>query len=381
MENSNPKKLNYAEGLAQFDLFKYRVIVEMQRSHRLSSTFCIAAIHLDTPKVKGLVYPKSVLSPQIIDAIKTTVRNIDTFCKDERGNFLILLSETNDELATIVAKRILEKMTFLHVPEIETKVSIGISNYPNDSKTLDDILQAAKFAMFQASQQEKSNIITISYIRQGLSWEDEANDALFITHKRFNKLIETTIKSLLSTFAGESIYLKQHSIEVAQIASILAEHLGLKEDYIKEITFAALLHDIGYLELPNDILNKKTSLDLNEVNLIQQHPLIATEKILKPVKSLETVLPIILDHHERWDGTGYPNKKIKRDIHIGARILSIADAYQAMSSDRPYRNSLNRYEIIEKLEQGAGNIWEAKLTYEFISLLKNGVIDQSIFNE
>ncbi|MGD9580826.1 MAG: HD domain-containing phosphohydrolase [Vampirovibrionia bacterium] len=365
--NSN----NNSEELSKFEFFKYRLVTEMQRSDRQGSTFSLAVIHTDTPRIKDMIYPKEILTPYITKAINSTIRNLDIASIDDRKDYLILLSEANETQATIVMQRIVNKIPFLNSDQVKANVSIGIANYPQDSKTIDDLIQAAKFAMFQAQQKAPNQIATISSIRKGQNWEIEANTALSSSKQKFNNLIESTVKSLLSTFAMKDIYLENHSLQVSQIASIFAESVGLSPNYVREVTLASLLHDIGLLEVPDSILQKTTPLTEEEKRIIQQHPLIATQKILKPVRSLESILPVILDHHERWDGRGYPNKKSGRDIHIGARIISIADAFQSMISDRPYRQALDDEIVFKNLIEGGGTTWEGKLIEAFIALIKD----------
>lgn len=362
---------NDSEGLSKFEFFKYRLITEMQRSDRQGSTFTLAVLHTDTPKIKDMIYPKDILTPYISKAINATIRNLDIASIDDRKDYLVLLSEANEAQASVVMDRILKKIPFINSDKVKASISIGLANYPSDSKTVDDLLQAAKFAMFQAQQKGPNEIVSISSIRKGLSWEKEANTALSSSQERFNQLIESTVKSLLSTFATKDEYLENHSLQVSQIASIFAESVGLSHNYVREVTLASLLHDIGLLEVPDHILQKTTPLTPEEKKIIQQHPIIATEKILKPVKSLENILPVILDHHERWDGSGYPNKKSGRNIHIGARIISIADAFQSMISDRPYRLALDDEAIFKNLIEGGGTSWEGKLIEAFISLIKD----------
>ena len=371
MDNIGQQPDNSQNELEKYELLKYRLTTEMQRSDRQGSTFSIIALHVESPKIRGIAYPKSVLTPYITSAIKYTIRNLDIASRDDKKDFIILLNDANENIATLIAKRLLAKMTFLNSPDIETQVSIGIANYPNDSQTTEELLQAAKYAMYQSRQKNKNEISTISSIRKGLSWEQEANNALSASRKRFNGVIESTVKSLLATFAMKNEYLEVHSLQVAKISAILAESLGLKEDYVREITLAALLHDVGLLDVPDHILNKETPLTPDELEIIHKHPQTATEKILKPVKSLQKMLPIILDHHERWDGRGYPFNKRERDIHIGSRIISIADSYQAMISDRPHREALDQESTIINLRQGSGTIWEDKLIAAFIELLND----------
>lgn len=368
-----PKQDTYhaPEELAKYELFKYRLVTEMQRSDRQGTTFCIATLHVETPKIKGVMYPKSILGSHINKAIKETIRNLDIASRDDKNNFVILFNDTDEAGATIVIKRILEKLPFLQNPDVLTKISTGIASYPQDNKTVDDLLQASKFAMFQAMQDEKSSVITISSVRKGLSWEKEANTAISSTRKKFDKIIESTVMSLLSTFATKDEYLELHSLNVAKIASYLSENVGLSQKYIREITLASLLHDVGMLEVPDEILQKQEMLTPEELAVIQKHPIVAVEKVLKPIKSLESVLPIILDHHERWDGLGYPNRKKERNIHIGARIISISDAFHAMICDRPYRQALDIKSSLLALKEESNIMWEDKLIDSFIEVISD----------
>ncbi len=361
--------------LTKPEFFKYRLVTEMQRADRLRSSFCLAVLNVTTPKIKSIAYPKDILTPHISKAIAKTIRNIDIASKDERGDFLILLTESTEDIAIMVIKRILDKLSFLSSEEVEVTISSGISNYPGDSDNSEELIQAAKYAMFQSRQKGKNAITTISSIRKGLSWKKETKDVLNTTKKKLNSIIESTIKSLLSTFATKDAYLEQHSLQVSKIAAALAENVGIKERHINEITLAALLHDVGYLDIPGNILHKKGTLTTEEFEIIRQHPIIAAEKILKPIQSFEKILPVIMDHHERWNGTGYPQKKSGRQIHIGARIISIADTYHALISDRPYRKAIDDTgEIIKTFQDGSGSIWEDQLTAAFIELLTDDKI-------
>lgn len=371
LDKSSTETYNSPDELAKYELFKYRLVTEMQRSDRQGSTFCIASMHVETPKIKGVLYPKNILDSHIIKAIKDTIRNLDIASMDDKKDYVILLNDTNEAGAVIVLKRILDRLPFLNNPEVSTKISSGISVYPQDSKTIDDLLQASKFAMFQAMQKENSTVITISSVRKGLSWEKEANTALSSSMKKFDKIIESTVKSLLSTFATKDEYLEMHSLQVAKIASYLSESVGLSQKYIREITLASLLHDIGMLEVPDEILQKKSMLTPEELAEIHKHPVIAVEKVLKPIKSLESILPIILDHHERWDGLGYPNRKRERNSHIGARIISISDAFHAMICDRPYRDAMDIDASLIALQEQANKMWEDKLINSFIDVISD----------
>lgn len=356
-------------GLNTLDFFKYRLNLEIQRANRNKSSFSIAVIHFDVPRMNNIIYPKEIIIPYLTKAIASTIRSIDAASIDERNDFLVFLAEADQDAAVNVVRRIFDNFNVGEIENLQTSVCAGISTFPKDSKTIDELIQSSKFAMFQASHKGNNAIFSISSIRKGISWKSEVQETINSTNKKFEFVIESTVKSLLSTFETKDPYLKTHSFEVANVASHFAEYLGLKEKYVKEISLAALLHDVGFLQIPNSILFKKGKLTQEEMDIIKQHPVIAANNILSPIKSFENIIPIILDHHERWDGKGYPNSKSKRDIHIAARILSIVDTYNAMLHERPYRKALSSDNILNDIRKGANSIWEDKMVDSFISFI------------
>jgi HD-GYP domain-containing protein (c-di-GMP phosphodiesterase class II) len=119
-----------------------------------------------------------------------------------------------------------------------------------------------------------------------------------------------------------------------------------------------VLHDIGKVRVPEAILNKPGPLTEAEWAVMKTHPEVG-EKILRPIKSLNAILPIVRHHHERWDGTGYPDRLVGRRIPLGARIVAVCDAYRAMTEDRPYRVALSHEEARQELETGAGSQFDS----------------------
>lgn len=380
MDNQQAQENKQSENIVKQEFFRYRMEVEMQRADRMSSAFSIAVLHLDTPKIRGVIYPKSVLDNRIGDTISHTLRTLDIASKDERNDFILLLTEANSTTALLVMQRLYSSLGFLNASDVQTNYSIGISSYPEDAKTVDELISGAKYAAFLAHQDPTKKILSTTHIKKGVNWEEQAQQAFKSTKKKFESIIESTIKSLLTMYGTRYSYLENHSLQVAKFSSLFAESLGLKDEYVREVTLAALLHDVGYLELPPHILNKPGALTHEERLYIEKHPILATDKILKPIKSLENVLPIIKDHHERWDGLGYPYHKSMREIHIGARILSIADAYESMISERPYRDAFQQEEVIKRLKLGAGTHWEEKLIQAFIELLSNQQSSQQLLD-
>lgn len=178
-----------------------------------------------------------------------------------------------------------------------------------------------------------------------------------------------TIKVLALALDARDSYTHGHSQEVTQYAVEIAQEIGLSAKEIDIIRDAGLLHDIGKIGIPDAILLKPGRLTEEEYAIIKKHPEIG-KKILQPVNCLADKIPLIYHHHERIDGQGYPEGLSGDNIPLGARILAIADAYQAMTSDRPYRNAMSIQVAISELEKFKGRQFDSTLVDAFLRVLK-----------
>jgi len=160
------------------------------------------------------------------------------------------------------------------------------------------------------------------------------------------------------------------SEKVAHWAMQLGNALGLKGDQLTYLYKAALLHDVGTLSIPVGVLAKQGRLDPGEFSQVKRHPLVG-EEILGALPRAEQLLPAVRHHHERIDGAGYPDGLGGEAIPLFARIIAIADAYVAMTSDRPYRRRRSREEAVHTLRQGAGQQWDAALVEQFRRLVED----------
>jgi putative nucleotidyltransferase with HDIG domain len=179
-----------------------------------------------------------------------------------------------------------------------------------------------------------------------------------------------TVKSLSQAVEAKDPYTNGHSIRVGDYACKLAEKLGLSPKKVENLRIAAILHDIGKIGVDESILNKPGRLTVEEFDKIKQHPEIGV-KIIKDIEFLKDVSSIILSHHERYDGTGYPEGKKHEDIIIEAQILSIADVFDALTSERPYRNAMTVKEALDIIEEGKGTQFDSKLADTFIKMIKD----------
>ena len=196
--------------------------------------------------------------------------------------------------------------------------------------------------------------------------------AVAIENYRLNLDVERTyfetIMALAMAVEAKDPYSAGHSKRVGYYAVKIGERMGLKPEVLKVLQHAGTLHDIGKIGIKDGILLKPTPLTPEEAKIMQQHSLIG-EAIIKPVRSLANVASLIRHHHERYDGSGYPSGLRGREIPFGARILSVADTYDAMVTDRPYRKRLPVEDAIAELTRLAGKQYDPEVVEAFVAFL------------
>ncbi|MGF7186087.1 HD-GYP domain-containing protein (c-di-GMP phosphodiesterase class II) [Desulfitispora alkaliphila] len=181
------------------------------------------------------------------------------------------------------------------------------------------------------------------------------------------KLLLLHIEALVRTLEAKDEYTCGHSERVAEYAIKIAKHINLAEEEINNIRLAASLHDLGKIGIKDDILNKNGPLTQEEFNTIKLHPNIGA-KILQPIAPVKQLIPYIQHHHERYNGTGYPDGLSGDEIPLGAKIIAIADTYDAMTSDRPYRKALSEEVALKEIEKNSGTQFDPKLVEAWLEL-------------
>ncbi|MFH1645930.1 MAG: HD domain-containing phosphohydrolase, partial [Candidatus Omnitrophota bacterium] len=175
--------------------------------------------------------------------------------------------------------------------------------------------------------------------------------------------------SLVKALEEKDVYTAGHSERVAKYAVDLCMRLNLPEAYIDTVKKAALLHDIGKIAIPDKVLRKKGELTAEEREQMNKHPLEAI-RILEPASFLAETHPLILHHHEHYDGRGYPHGLSGERIPLGARIIAIADAYDAMTSGRTYNISKETKDALSTLQSVSGKHFDPNLLEKFIEMIK-----------
>ncbi len=191
----------------------------------------------------------------------------------------------------------------------------------------------------------------------------------FEHEERAQRIYRETLASLSNALEAKDAVTSHHTEEVVRLAVAVAAELGLDLEAVRNVELGAVLHDIGKVRVPESILNKPGKLTEAEWAIMKTHPEVG-EHILRPIQSLHAVLPIVRHHHERWDGAGYPDGLAARAIPLGARIVSVCDAYRAMTEDRPYRAALSAAEARRRLLEGAGSQFDRECVSALLTALE-----------
>lgn len=183
-------------------------------------------------------------------------------------------------------------------------------------------------------------------------------------------LVLECIRAIISTLEEKDVYTHGHSIRVAEYSVMLAEALGMSPHQVTEIELCALLHDIGKIGIPDNVLLKPARLSKAEFEIMKSHP-VRSAKILDKISSFKDIVPGIKYHHERFDGLGYPEGLAGESIPIYARIILIADTYDAMTSTRPYRLALDKEVAFEELVRCSGTQFDGSLVKVFVETIRS----------
>ncbi len=183
------------------------------------------------------------------------------------------------------------------------------------------------------------------------------------------KTVLGSIKSLVSLLDMRVPQEYTHSPYFSRLVMSIAGQLHLDEKQLQILRYASLLHDAGKIDIPLEILTKRTKLTTDEYNIIKNHPMKGAQ-ILRPMQLLRPVIPIIMHHHEKYDGTGYPSRLKKRQIPFGARIMSVADAFEAMVYGRPYRERMNISSAIKEIKKKSGTQFDPRVVDAFLKITR-----------
>ena len=289
--------------------------------------------------------------------------------------FILCLPNHNQMQILQLVQNLQKQMAELHsleetAPMKTLTFSAGICVYPYSASNAQEILTNANMSVFQAKTKGKNCIVT--YHMQDNTEEYNGPELSKPKNDVYDKYA-STVYALTAAIDAKDHYTFQHSQNVAAYAATLAKHMGLDSGHVNLIHEAGLLHDIGKIAIPENILTKPGKLTFEEYTLIKSH-VIHSIGIIRYLPNLDYLIPTVTSHHERWDGKGYPRGLTGKEIPLGGRYLAIADAFDAMTSDRCYRDALDLESVLSEILKGSGHQFDPSLTGPFVNLVHQGTI-------
>lgn len=325
----------------------------LKRGKRYGEKFATLMIDIDRFKpindFHGHEIGDQVLK-QVVDVFRQEVRETDHLGRWGGEEFLIVLSQVGWQEALTIAERIrlrVAALSFMKISgsELPITVCIGVACYPDHSETVDGLVRCADDAMRYAKRTGRN--------RTHLFRED-SDGAVDDNHQEIDwGTGMETIRALAAALDAKDSYTASHSESVKMLSVKVAAQMQLDAKQSEVLEWAGLLHDIGKVAIPDSILNKPGSLEPDEWAIIREHPRMGV-LILKEAPQLSSIIPIVLHHHENFDGSGYPMGIAGEEIPLLARILRVADAFMSMTSTRPYRKALATREAWLEIESASG---------------------------
>jgi len=337
----------------------------LARAHNTAEPLAIIVADVDDFKLYNDTYGHlagdSALK-SIAEALSRACRPTDIIGRYGGDEFMVILPNTDQGRAVKVAERLLERVAQLQLrPEpgaeaIPLQLAVGVAVYPDDGTTKEELIAHADAAVYESKARPAlEEKITLAH--------EEGTDAELL---RYPTSAFGVLHGLVRAVDRKDHYTKRHSEREAEYAVLMGQALKLSSQSQRALRIAGLLHDLGKIGIPDHLLRKPGPLSETERSVMQQH-VILTERIVGGVPQLTDVLAAAVNHHEWYDGTGYPRGLKGEEIPLLGRILAIADAFSAMTMDRPYRKAMSWSVAIQELRRSAGTQFDAALVEAFIN--------------
>ena len=347
---------------------------EIERAQRYSRTFSILFLDLDHFKTlndtSGHRAGDEALNAFSL-VLRDRLRGVDTPARWGGEEFLVILPETGPNEAIAVAENI-RKTVAAHAfgdAGMHLTCSIGVASYPRDGETRSSLVDAADRAMYAAKSLGRNQALVASDAAV-LALEGQRHDA-----SRDGLALTGAIQALAMLVDARDNYTGAHANDVSRLAHAVALELRLPAGEAQLISVAARLHDVGKVAVPDAVLSKTGPLTDQEWTIMRTHPVVGAD-VLALIPALRSIVPSVRSHHERFDGTGYPDRLYQDQIPLGARVIAVADAYSAMTSDRPYRKAISAEAAMTELRTHAGSQFDPTVLDAFeIVIAKDQLAD------
>jgi len=369
-------------GVANRETLLTVLLAEVERASRHYKPLSVAFIDIDRFKPINDTFGHNsgdAVLRQVADIIVDNIRPSDLFGRYGGEEFMLILPESVPSEAVEVAERLrsVVAQTPLQIPNgqaVTITISIGVAGGRGHELQVDALVDQADAAMYAAKGLGRNR----TYMYRDLDDAAPVRRAPISPERRAAATAigqwasDTATEALASVLAPQPHHRGRPSDMIASLATGMALQLQLPPEEIERVRIASLLHDLGKLAVPAEILDKPASLSNGEWQAIGEHPRIG-QLILEQASSLRDAIPVVLHHHERFNGTGYPHGLSGQEIPLGARIVAVADAYHAMVHERPYKEALTHIQALHELEANAGTQFDPDVVAIFCSLYVDGV--------
>ncbi|MCX5680124.1 MAG: PAS domain S-box protein [Candidatus Omnitrophica bacterium] len=376
---------DYQTGLYNHHYLSDMIESEYYRAKRFAHPISVIMLDIDYFKSINDTYGHEfgdMVLKQFAKVLRSMIRKYDTVVRYGGEEFVVVSSVIDRPKAILLGQRILDAINLNNFGDskhnIKLKLSIGIASYPIDGAISGmDLINMAEKILTKAKEAGGNRAYSSSELKKarkgspaGLEFEDVAllKDRINKLTKRGNQNLVESIFAFAKTLELKDHYTGEHTENTVHYSTEIAKAMGLPLEDIESIRQASILHDLGKVGVSDKILHKKAKLTKREFEEIKRHPQIAAD-IIRPVQFLHDIIPLILYHHERWDGKGYPSGLIGPEIPLGARIISVADVYQALTSKRPYRKAFSEKEAIKMIKAGYGTQFDPEVVDVFMKVL------------
>ena len=353
--------------------FQDNLTKEISRSKRYNKQLSLIMLDLDYFKTVNDHFGHQtgdIVLKQVSATLADTLRTIDILARYGGEEFVIVLPESSATDAIDVAERLRKAVGDLRIKAGDEAVSVtasfGVADFPNCADDEASLVAAADSALMMAKSKGRNKVCYFGNLSETTVSTDDV-DKLFNRLRHANLI---TVQALAAAVRGKDAvegtdYHKSPPETVKKIASVL----NLKDNEMETLTIAASVYDIGKITVPSEVLNKTQPLSEKELAVIQEHPE-AGERILQAIDGLEVILNVVKHHHERYDGSGYPEGLKEKEIPYLARALHIIDAYNAMTANRPYRDALTPEEAALELRKNSSTQFDPELVEKIVAGLE-----------
>jgi diguanylate cyclase (GGDEF)-like protein/PAS domain S-box-containing protein len=384
-------------GLYNHAHFYQRLAEEIDRAKRYGHRFALVMMDLDAFKhyndSRGHQAGDEALH-LVGECIRSAMRHSDMAFRYGGDEFVTILLNADVSKAQAVVRRINRRIA-TRLKEMGDSagawlgVSAGIACFPEDATTVDELVGMADAAMYDAkrlawargvmgrAQAVESGACPVETVHETqtrmLSGAANSLAAALQDLTAPDVVAESDLRTIAALGAAAEIkdpFIRGHQERTSRLAATLANEMGLSPDRVRSLTTAGLLHDLGKVSVSEGILNKPGKLTESEFAKMKEHPALGATMIVSGAEALQPLAPIVRHHHERVDGSGYPDGLARENIPLEARILSVADAFDAMTHERAYRKALSTEEALGEIQRGAGTRFDSGVVEAFLGVVR-----------